>query len=296
MNCSPWLSAISSVVRPMRRMSSSPLSTKRVAPAVGLHRPGARRREGADRVQPADLRHELAARQLLVDQRALRGRQVVQPIDPGQLVPLGAEQRQPLVGRGDRERAHRHHALVRDAVGAGQHQPAEGVALQCEAHALASISPGDAGMHGRMRAAGHRHLRGDQRLAALARPVAAVDPARLRLVQAPVGARAAPSARRAAPTSTTRPRSITTSRSALRSVRQPVGDGDGRAALHQVVERLLDLLLGLGVDRRGGLVEDQDARVDQQRARDARCAGARRRRGPGRARRPASRSRAAGAG
>jgi hypothetical protein len=51
--------------------------------------------------------------------------------------------------------------------------------------------------------------------------------------------------------------------------REAVRDGDGGAALHQVVERLLDLLLGLGVDRRGGLVEDQDARVDEQRAGDA---------------------------
>jgi hypothetical protein len=32
--------------------------------------------------------------------------------------------------------------------------------------------------------------------------------------------------------------------------------------------RLLDFLLGLGIHRRGGLVEDQDARVDQQRAGD----------------------------
>ena len=45
---------------------------------------------------------------------------------------------------------------------------------------------------------------------------------------------------------------------------QAVGDGDRRPALDQVVERLLDLALGLGVDRRGRLVEDQDPRVDQQ--------------------------------
>ena len=64
------------------------------------------------------------------------------------------------------------------------------------------------------------------------------------------------------------PRSITTSRSASRSVDKPVRDGDRGAALHQVVQRLLDFLLGLGVDRGRGFVEDQDARVDQQRARD----------------------------
>ena len=70
------------------------------------------------------------------------------------------------------------------------------------------------------------------------------------------------------PTSTIRPRSSTTSRSALRSVLKPMGDGDRRAALDQVVERFLDLALGLGVDRAGGLVEDQDPRVDQQGAGD----------------------------
>jgi hypothetical protein len=37
---------------------------------------------------------------------------------------------------------------------------------------------------------------------------------------------------------------------------------------HQVVERFLDFLLGRRVDRRGRLVEDQDARVDEQRAGD----------------------------
>ena len=48
---------------------------------------------------------------------------------------------------------------------------------------------------------------------------------------------------------------------------QAVGDGDRRAALDQVVERHLNLALGFGVDRRGGFVEDQNARIDQQ------CAG-----------------------
>ena len=36
----------------------------------------------------------------------------------------------------------------------------------------------------------------------------------------------------------------------------------------QAVHRLLDLALGLGVDRAGRLVEDQDARIVQQGARD----------------------------
>jgi hypothetical protein len=60
---------------------------------------------------------------------------------------------------------------------------------------------------------------------------------------------------------------MTTSRSALR---RWTGGGRWRwwCGPDQVVERLLDFLLGLGIDRRGGLVEDQDARVDQQRAGD----------------------------
>jgi hypothetical protein len=78
--------------------------------------------------------------------------------------------------------------------------------------------------------------------------------------------------------------------------RQAVGDGDRRPAPHQVVERFLDFLLGRRVDRRGRLVENQDARVDEQRAGDrdalAFAAGER----LARVRRPASRSRAAGAG
>ena len=49
---------------------------------------------------------------------------------------------------------------------------------------------------------------------------------------------------------------------------EPVSHGDGGAPLHQVVERLLDLLFGRGVDRGSRLVQDQDARIDQQRAGD----------------------------
>ena len=71
---------------------------------------------------------------------------------------------------------------------------------------------------------------------------------------------------------------------------QAVGDDEGGAALHQPVERLLDQLLGLGVHAGGGVVEDQDARVDQQGAGDGDAlllpAGERRRR----ARRPGCRS------
>src|SRR5688500_7471005 len=47
---------------------------------------------------------------------------------------------------------------------------------------------------------------------------------------------------------------------------QAVGDDDRGAAGEQPLERRLDELLGLGVDRGGGLVEDQDARVEGQGA------------------------------
>ena len=49
---------------------------------------------------------------------------------------------------------------------------------------------------------------------------------------------------------------------------QPLGDDEGRAALHQLVQRLLDEELGLRVHARRGVVEDEDARVHEQRARD----------------------------
>jgi hypothetical protein len=50
--------------------------------------------------------------------------------------------------------------------------------------------------------------------------------------------------------------------------REPVGDGDGGAAADQVVERALDLELGLGIDGRGRLVQDENFRIDQQGAGD----------------------------
>ena len=48
--------------------------------------------------------------------------------------------------------------------------------------------------------------------------------------------------------------------------RQAVGDDEAGAADEQAVERPLDELLGLGVDRRGGLVEDQDAGIEGEGA------------------------------
>ena len=47
-----------------------------------------------------------------------------------------------------------------------------------------------------------------------------------------------------------------------------MGDGDGGAAGHHVVQRALNLALGLHVDRAGRFVEHQDLRIDQDRAGD----------------------------
>ncbi len=46
-----------------------------------------------------------------------------------------------------------------------------------------------------------------------------------------------------------------------RQRRQPVRDGDDGLARHQRVQLLLDRMLGLGVERGGGLVQHQDRRV-----------------------------------
>jgi hypothetical protein len=46
---------------------------------------------------------------------------------------------------------------------------------------------------------------------------------------------------------------------------EPVGDADGGAALQQHFQGGLDLCLGLQVQVRGGLVQDQDARLGQER-------------------------------
>ena len=45
---------------------------------------------------------------------------------------------------------------------------------------------------------------------------------------------------------------------------QAVGNGNGGATLHQVVQRLLNFFFRLGIHSRSGFVEDQDARIDQQ--------------------------------
>lgn len=50
--------------------------------------------------------------------------------------------------------------------------------------------------------------------------------------------------------------------------REPVGDDDGGAALHQGRERLLDLTFRIGVQRAGGLVQKQDRGVFEEGAGD----------------------------
>lgn len=50
--------------------------------------------------------------------------------------------------------------------------------------------------------------------------------------------------------------------------RKPMCDHETRAVGAQVGHRLLDEQLGAGVHRAGGLVEDEDRRLGQERARD----------------------------
>ena len=49
---------------------------------------------------------------------------------------------------------------------------------------------------------------------------------------------------------------------------QAMGDDEGGAALTQGVERLLDFAFGVGVQRGGGFIENQDGRVLEQGAGD----------------------------
>ena len=53
-----------------------------------------------------------------------------------------------------------------------------------------------------------------------------------------------------------------------RDRREPVGDDERRAAPHRLAQARADPRLGGRVDRGGRVVEDQDARVDEERAGD----------------------------
>ena len=72
---------------------------------------------------------------------------------------------------------------------------------------------------------------------------------------------------------------------------QAMGDDDGGAVLAEMLDRLLHLLFGFRIQRRGGFIEQDDRRILDQRAGDgdalALAAGQ-----LGRARRPECRSRA----
>lgn len=46
--------------------------------------------------------------------------------------------------------------------------------------------------------------------------------------------------------------------------RQPVGNGNGRPSARSLVKRSLDYLLGVGVERRGGLIEEQNLGVAEK--------------------------------
>src|SRR6185503_16932798 len=50
--------------------------------------------------------------------------------------------------------------------------------------------------------------------------------------------------------------------------RQPMRDDKGRAAPPQRAQTVLDERFALAVERRGGFVEDEDARIGEDRARD----------------------------
>ena len=50
--------------------------------------------------------------------------------------------------------------------------------------------------------------------------------------------------------------------------RQAVRDDDAGAIAHEACDRILDQTLALGIQRAGGLVEDEDARINQESTRD----------------------------
>ena len=86
--------------------------------------------------------------------------------------------------------------------------------------------------------------------------------------EAGVEAAACGPARRGAPVSTTRPAVDHIDAVGAAHGRQAVGDQDGGAPGHQPLQRRLHLGLALGVEGAGGLVEQQDRRVLQERAGD----------------------------
>src|SRR5574343_1390338 len=98
--------------------------------AVGRHLPGARAGEAGDGGDALDFRDEFAAGQFLLDQPGDGRRQVGQAVGPGDFVAFVIDQRNALIGRGDREGANRRDAFVDLAVFGGQDEATVAIALQ----------------------------------------------------------------------------------------------------------------------------------------------------------------------
>ncbi|KAI1698409.1 hypothetical protein Ddc_19133 [Ditylenchus destructor] len=98
--------------------------------AVGLDRPLRGRRERRHRQQLQHRRRHLPMGELLAQQRPLVLGQIAQPVDPGDLMPVGADDGNALVRRRQRMRAHGADVLMGQALRVDQHQPAEGVARE----------------------------------------------------------------------------------------------------------------------------------------------------------------------
>ena len=81
-------------------------------------------------------------------------------------------------------------------------------------------------------------------------------------------ARSAPTARRAVPLSSDAALVDDDDAVGERERRPPVRDQDRRARAGDPPQRRVDLLLDAGVDRRGRVVEQQDPRIGEQRARE----------------------------
>jgi hypothetical protein len=93
------------------------------------HLPGARAGETGDADNAFDFRHELAAAQVGLDDVADGGGRSATR-STSHFVAFEIDQRQAFVGGGDGEGAHRGDAFVANALGVGQHQAAEIVAVQ----------------------------------------------------------------------------------------------------------------------------------------------------------------------
>ena len=90
----------------------------------------------------ADDRQELALREIALEPGVLVGRELVEPRQAVDLAPLLVEERDALVGRREREAAHRHDADERAAVDELEHDTAERIVAQMQprgAHALTSV-------------------------------------------------------------------------------------------------------------------------------------------------------------